>query len=339
MSLSKTILAMVFVLMMGHNYAWPDEPMVRVDKWSCLMTDQAVVLRFLDQREDRSGNVSWTISKGHRTIAKGRAVSSDNDEMLVKFTVSDMQVGSVVKLELKLKFDDGALSESLFLLPTNPFARRQEFLEQAKLRLFDPSGETAELFESSSIPFERLRTLESVDVIEDGLLIVGEGNSLDRYSSLVESASKLATRGATVIFLAPLDGGSKAPKLDMAVGPQRRIVIEGAGVIKQFDKRFDTDVWAGQESLRWPWQISQDGETFSLSRAEAATGWHWIQMEYRRATNHQPEDDRKQQAGAESSVIFCGLGIVDQWDEGPVPRHLLWKMIEKYSTNKNKIDN
>jgi len=62
-------------------------------------------------------------------------------------------------------------------------------------------------------------------------------------------------------------------------------------------------------------------------------------MEYRWATNHEPEDDRKQQAGAESSVIFCGLGIVDQWDEGPVPRHLLWKMIEKYSTNKNKIDN
>src|SRR5690606_3254587 len=116
------------------------------------------------------------------------------------------------------------------------------------ISLFDPPGATAELFERVKLPFQRIRTLEAIANVEQGLLIVGEEISFRRFRSLPELLIATASRGVPVLCLAPSEGmlalplgGPDAPT------PLRGLSFRKSDVITELDRRLDAEQWVASD--------------------------------------------------------------------------------------------
>ena len=333
--MTSRLIICFLVLFLPNNpaSAWPPpatRPFAhRAEFWSCVMPDQEVELRYRDLREDRSGRVSWKLTKDHRTLAQGPAQRGDNDELKIKFVLPDIEVHAPLELKLKLTSGDRFISEPLYLYPADPFKDQQKFLEQANLYLFDPTGETSEIFESASIPCQRLESLDSVEAITEGLLVIGQGLAIEENEGLFAILTSLLEKDVSVILLAPDGDSSKSPRISFALGPQQQIFLQRQSITKQFDKRFDTDFWSAENSVSQSWQLSQDANNLTLKNAELTDGWCWIEIAHANCKSGQ----RKQAA-----LVVCGLGIIDRWADGPMPKHLLLKMFETYSKGNESIE-
>ena len=326
---TRLTICLLVLLFLPTNWAnaWqvPSEPFAeRSMPWSCVMPAQVVELRYLDRRPDKNERISWMLKKDHRTLARGPVQLSQNNEFKIEFTLPEIEATAAMELTLKLTAGDRFVSEPLYLFPASPFKDRQTFLEDANLFLFDPVGDTNEVFESASIPFHRLDSLDSVGGIDEGLLLIGEGLAIDENEDLTVIVPPLLEKGVSVILLAPNDDGADQPTISIASNVQPRITLQRQNLSKRFDKRFDTDLWSGENSVSQSWQLSRDQNTLCLESAPLAAGWCWVEMESYR--NHW-EPKKK------AVLVVCGLRLIDAWADGPMPRHLLLKMIETYSKN------
>ncbi len=329
--ISRLVIGFLVLLHMPFSSASAWQPLAepfaaRSEFWSCIMPDQRVELLYRDLRDAPKAKVSWKLKKSHRTLAQGTAERTDKDELKIEFSLTGIEVNAVIELTLELTSGDRFVYEPVYLYPAEPFKNQQKLLEQANLYLFDPVGDTLEVFEAASIPFQKLDSLDSAEAIEEGLVIVGEGLAIEENEDFFATLAPLLEKGISVCFLAPDDEESESTSISMPEAPQQRVVLRRQDITKQFDERFDTNFWSAQNSVSHAWQLSRNANTILLEKSDPASGWCWIEIEYPNVTSA---------AKKKATLVVCGLGIVNRWNSGPMPRHLLLKMIQTYSNKKH----
>ena len=104
-----------------------------------------------------------------------------------------------VPLQLKVSFRVGEekkpaaeLTLDLWLFHDNPFVDREKSLETLTIQLFDPPGDTAAALEKLKIPFKPVANVDALPDVVQGVVLIGEGVSLNDYRSLPKCFATLA---------------------------------------------------------------------------------------------------------------------------------------------------
>jgi hypothetical protein len=273
------------------------------------------------------GRIQWHYSANQRTLARGEAEidASEATQIAVILRVPEVRDGVIFRTQLTVAYvparensATSTLTKTLWLFPEDAFADQRDTLEDRQLLLFDPDGNTAELFAKIELPHRRIRNAIALDDREEhSYVIVGEGTSLVRNRGVAERLLSFAAAGGTVLMLAPSEGvipmpGEASQKGVENVAQPGELRFRQHHVIREFDKRLDSEFLPGTGDFagskvtlrtrlnRIGMEVSEDGD------------WPWFTIEY-------PE--------TKGRFVFCGFNIVRNWSNGPAPRYLLNRIL------------
>jgi len=281
-----------------------------------------------------AGAFAWVLTVNRRTIARGEsplAVARDRPaRATVRLAIPPVKEGVVLAGELTVsvyaerkaaRAPVAVDRRTVSIWSRDPWAHRSAWLRERHIRLFDPRGDTARVFDEANIPHHRLSRWEGLGSIQQGLVVVGSGVSLDEHRDLADELFALGARGIPVVWLAPSAGrfdlpgtaGSRHPMPDA-------LALKGPGVIRALDKRLDADGWPPDGTMNATGlALRTVGDRVVAEVVEPGHAWPWLEL-------------RWPKAGA--AVVICGFAIVEQWHAGPVPRHLLARILEHVTEEK-----
>ena len=305
------------------------------EAWSTVFgnSQQKLAYRVEAQREV-AGRLTWSLGSQGRTLARGetpfRASPGHPARPELTLRVPPVKDGVILGLELVASvFAEGgrdALAthrRPIRVFPESPFADRPEWLKQLEITLFDPPGKTSSVFNRMKVPHKSAVRVPALEGIGRGLVVVGEGVSLDEHRSLPETLLGLAARGVPVVWLAPSEGGFTFPGTEGSRPPApQRIALRGRDAIADLDKRLDADAWPpdGRVAAVHIELTGRPGRVLARV-APGDGGWPWLELRYPgQGPGHGP--------GHGAALVLCGFAVIERWDSSPTPRFLLARLFE-----------
>jgi hypothetical protein len=286
-------------------------------------------------KEETSGLAAWLLLAKGRVLASGESAITLAPERPAMLTIErqlpPLNEGVAFPLQLRVHFraadskqPAAELELELWLVSENPFLDRQQALESLPIHLFDPPGDTAAALEKLSVPFKRAYNADALPDLEKGVLLIGEGVSLKDYRSLPACFAKLASRGISVICLAPADGEIPLPvQTNEDQRQATQFVLLRLDVVAEFDKRLKSPCWVAGESIDLcAFRLSVSGEQTAAGVVEAGAGWPWAEVHY---------------SDPSARMVLCGCGIIRSWDQSPVPRYLVANLLETMVADSKKL--
>ncbi|GAA4421461.1 hypothetical protein [Bremerella cremea] len=273
-----------------------------------------------------AGRVLWQYAIGSRTVTRIEESLQLNagENSTIELTVSLPQVRNptILESELTAVIVDAAGNEltrskqAVFLFPKDPYVARREWLKSLDIQLFDPEGKTAKRFESAEIPFSRITNTNTLDNLESGILVVGQGVSLKKQRALVGSMLTLAARGVQIVVLAPSDGTLDYPTTQDMAGLST-ITFQNRRVVSQLDKRFDPQFDRADAKEKQPsgLELTSVRGALKLEVVEGTSEWCWWQASF--------------ESGG--SCTICCLDLETTWESAPTARFLFASILEKLS--------
>jgi len=300
-----------------------------MDQWSCVFAGQQTTFHYyLPETKLRQVAVDWTLLSGSRVIGRGTAnplVETRDDESQISLLVAlpELKPGvtmpAILKLSVVLDGKQHTLQHDLHIYSEEPFVEQQEFLKQLRLQLYDPLGSTASILDENRIPYTRLRSLAAIDETTDGLILAGEGISLDKHDLLMSSLYAAASRGVPVLCLAS-SNGAWPMKLDAGGDlPLPELTLSREDWIRQFDKRFDSDHWQSGRSVSRTLELVAVNDQVEIQLSKRLSGWSWLRLKFPARQTRVPATD----------MIVCRMELIKSWNETPVPRYLLRHLFEE----------
>ena len=135
---------------------------------------------------------------------------------------------------------------------------------------------------------------------------------LKDYPGLGESLVRAASRGLTVLCLAPSAGTLPIPGTKNSALPlPHRLTLRRADVIRGLDKRIDAEAWVSGNSVVTSLVIR--GDEGAVHGDVDAGGWPWVEIAYGKPRG---------------KLVFCGFGIIRPWDASPSPRFVFARALE-----------
>ncbi len=303
------------------------------EPWRCFFGGQPIVLH-LEAVADRLTEVriSWHFSVARAVAAAGERVVLSGPEhpavAPVKIACPMPRPGTVAPGRLAatlIRLSDGrrltGIEVGLRFFPKDPFADRRQWAASLNLRLFDPVGDTARQFQAQGIPFARIgdpRTLKWGDA--HVFLLTGAGNSFSDHPGLLEWLVRKAMTGADVLCVAPSRGSFPVP--DQAVSRPEQFLLRGTSCITLLDPKLDATAWPPDGPMIFSSvTCSTDGtQSPRLVIAPNKRGWPWLLLEF-------PSGGR---------FVVCGFDLVGKWEDGPVPRYLLARILEWMTSERQR---
>ena len=191
--------------------AWPEftaiaDETVRIERrenWSAVFSGTEQKFTFdITSDESLNGRMTWTHSAGQRTMSRGEVpVKGKSDTVSVKLRIPPVKEGVVLDTQLTLAvIQDGdrepvaSLSKPLWLYAKNPFVDRTEWLDELKITLYDPTDDekTTDIFDGAEIPYKTVRNVGAIESLEEGMLVVAEGVSLEDHRGLGSAMTAVA---------------------------------------------------------------------------------------------------------------------------------------------------
>lgn len=311
-------------------HAEADEPPVAIETreaWSGVFGGTDVKFGFsVTPNEKVDGIAAWSFSANKRTISRGqqrlKVDAGQSEVVTVPLRVPTVKQGVVFEAQLRVQVVAQGASDSaaelikpIWIFPDDPFYNRKTWLEELNIALFDPVGETEKVFDKAEIPYRLLPRSSAIEALEKGIVIVGEGVSLDSFRGLFEGLTNAAARGVPVLCLAPGEGSFPLPGASGDGAALQCFEFRRGDVVTELDKRLDAEGWppAG-ELVSARLAVTSRRSQVLVEVARSTRAWPWLEWRY-------PDDG--------ATFIICGFGIMRHWDDGPTPRYLLARILER----------
>ncbi len=318
------VLLIVFVASLGAEAF----EIVPAEKWSGVFGESKVTFSFrVEAVELFNGTANWSYSANRRTLRSGET-KVEGGMLTIALTTPRATDGVVMETTLAVGIDDGRdtarFEKTVWLFPRDPFFERTEWLSELQVKLFDPVGDTAEVFGAASIPYDELRNLAAIEGVEEGVVVLGEGVSLQTNKHLHVAAAILAAKGVPVLFLAPSDGSLTVPgTADSGLPSPNQLSFRRNDVIQQLDKRLDSEGWPPRGELAVSrFKVKSERREVVAEVSEDGEGWPWLEFKFEN----------------ESTLAVCGFGIIKHWQSGPAPRFLLARLFEKLEKKQDETE-
>jgi hypothetical protein len=300
-----------------------------LEPWSNLFAGKEAVFHARLDGETFDGRLMWQFLADGRTIARGerpvKLAPGGRETVEIRLAVPDMNPGVCVRAQLSVSAVPAGegkavagLDRTLWLFPSDPFTGRAEWLKKLDIRLFDPVGATAKIFDDSKVPYTAIRNVDSLGDPKEGILIVGEGVSFRDYRGLGDSLIKAAAAGWPILCLAPAGGEMVLPVRGGADLPEpRSMSLRRQDVVQELDKRLDAGGWKNDgKPTGSGLKIRGDRGPVVAEAVNEPGAWPWVDMAFDKGRGRR---------------LVCGFGVVGGWAESPTPRFLLVKVLEHVS--------
>lgn len=315
------------------------------EEWSAAFADEDVPLKLvIHSNLDQAAVVVWQhMASDHRTISRGerRLMLKSNEPTVVELTLrtAELRPGVIWESRLEVNVSEGEkvadgksaaiLRKPIWLFPRDAFTQLRPTLNERRIQLFDPLGATADIFSKAEIPHRRLRNPEQI-AADQGLIVVGEGVSLEKQPGLADLPVKLAAGGARVLFLAPQDGNLSLSDVGGPLALPEALILKGRTIICEFDHRLDWRVWpqGGPPPVR-SFLVSHDDDQVQAAVSDARPGWPWLELRYAGLDSPPPMKVGTPRDDSGGRLILCGFRVIENWDNGPTPRYLLARVLEQ----------
>jgi hypothetical protein len=293
-----------------------------VERWSSVFGGRDMVFRFtVHSTRAFDGRAGWAFTLNDIVVERREAnITAAPDRpatVTVRYPLPTVRNGVVLRGQLAVRIlgPDGkeraSVEKTVWIFPEDPFAGRTEWLAARKITLFDPAKTTAPVWKKAGIPFEEQDNVAALGGLREGLLVLGEGVSLKEEPTLADTMLKLAGRGVPVLCLAPADGVLPLPK---AIQGAADLTLRRRNIITRIDKRLDAAAWApdGQVVSSSLLLNAEDGAV--VAEVVRGGGWPWLEIEFEKTHGR---------------LLVCGFGIIKHWSDGPTPRFLLARLLER----------
>ena len=268
-------------------------------------------------------NLTWSLKHRDRELASGQEnldlAANKPATATVSLRLPDVRV--VVPAELAISADRSSTTRKLWVFPKDPFRDRQRWLKELRIRLFDPESSTTKVLGDAGIPYEAVRDVDQLSGIESGVLLIGAETSLKDYRGLWQATTELASKEVTVLYLNPSAGVLELPTGDSeGILPPASLRLADSRVVREFDPRFDIASWRpnGESPVVSRVRLIPDRRRILGEIGPTSQGWPWLELDY---------------APKRGRVIVCGLSIIRSWNDSPVPRYLLLRLLEQADEN------
>lgn len=122
---------------------------------------------------------AWRLTANQRTLASGeldaRGAVDKPADVTIPLRWPKVKEGAVLAAQLTVSVGEVRHERAVWVFPRDPFADRREWLKELKLTVFDPPGETVEVFKDNNIPHGRIRSRDALDNVTEGIVVIGEG--------------------------------------------------------------------------------------------------------------------------------------------------------------------
>jgi len=296
------------------------------EPWCAVFAEsQATFHVSITAKEPFSGRLTWVLRLNQRTLARREqsVTGAPNKPARVEMRVDipPVKEGVVVPAALTVAvFATGgreatvAAEKRLRIFPKDPFHLRKTWLEELRLRLLDPEETTAEVFDDAKIPYESVRSPQTLEGEGGSMLVVGAGVSFEDYRGLAEDLVRLAAGGCRVLCLSPAGGEMTLPGTAEAELPAPlALAFRQADVITELDKRLDPAGWPPNGKLVASALVVKAGRAQVVGEiVPDGRGWPWFAAEF----------------ASGGKLVLCGFPIMEKWRAGPTPRFLFARILE-----------
>jgi hypothetical protein len=262
-----------------------------LEKWSGVFADRQIDFHYVVNVENGfKGRLGWALSINRRTVSRGeRAVEATPQEparVTVPLRIPHVKEGVILEARLVASvFSDDAVGKEvkhekrLWIFHADPFADRSVWLENLKITLFDPEGKTAQVFEQANIPFHSARSVASLEELSEGLVIIGEGTSLEVQRDLPEMMLKVAASGLPVLCLASSEGAIVMPGADGSQQPRPSgVLLRRRDMITELDNRLDAAAWPQGNVAVSGLTLKADVDRVLAEVSQDDRAWPWVEI-------------------------------------------------------------
>lgn len=291
---------------------------------SCVFAERAAAWRIaVSDDAAYAGYVAWSLALDGGVVARREqnvAIRPEAPaELDLPVDLPAVRAGVEVEGRLSVTLLDGQrqvrteLEIPVWTFGRDPAVHKKQWLKELDLRVYDPEGGTLQKLNDLGWPCRPLANLAAVETLGNATLIIGEGCSLRSQRGLMESVLRAAQQGARVVFLAPTEGEFTPPSASEAASGPTALHFHEAAFVQTLDKRFDVPARCAALRLTGT-------RTGSLVTVESAGGWSCLEARWANG----------------GTLLLVGYGLLDPWEDSPVPRHLLFKMLEYVTPEKEK---
>lgn len=310
--------------------AQADKPRVTLtprEPWTNYFAAKDLTLHFTVQATEAfQGRAVWAFSVGPAVVTRKEvplAVAPNKPAQLtIQLPGPEVRAGVVLDAKLAVQVfaergdkPEASHLQTLRFFPPDPFTDRTKWLKELQITLFDPKGTTAELCKKMAIPFEESRNVAALAELKEGLIVVGEGVSFQEERGLGEALFAAAAKGRRVLCLAPAEGSLPIPTgegADAKAAPL--LAFRHQDMITRLDKRLDSHVWSADKAVVVSRLVLKgEGASVGGEIVRGPGGWPWLEARF---------------ADTGGRFVFCGFGVVSQWEASPAPRFLLLRLLE-----------
>lgn len=299
-----------------------------VESWSNVFGGKETVFHVrASSAEAFQGRAGWRFSAHGATLSGGEVdltlQPGKAETVEIRLQVPEVKEGVIFRTDLSTSIialgggrePVAAKTLPIWVFPENPFAHQKERLKELKISLFDPEGHTSKVFDQMGIPYEERRDVQALEDSKEGFLLVGEGVSLRDYRRLPEALIRASVQGRRALCLAPSEGVVVIPGMgDSDLPLPTSLLFRREDLIASLDKRLDGSGWPPGGKIAFSTLVLKGGRgAVAVEVAEGDEGYSWLEMGF---------------SPAHGKLVFCGFGMIRQWEFGPTPRFLLARLFE-----------
>ncbi|HMP90280.1 MAG TPA: hypothetical protein PJ991_08755 [Kiritimatiellia bacterium] len=267
--------------------------------------------------------MTWRWRYQHRTLTAGQIEIDGNNPVNLLLPKMELNPGTVweTHLDFALQNRNGNVTTGSFPMALCHDLPGPDFTAAIKNRsilVHDPDNRLASKLRDLPLPHKAVRFPSAAQ--QDDILIVVPSIDVPASANLLEQLAGSAARGVHVIWLAGGIGSwSISPETEAGkVLLQSNIELLQAEQLRRYVKWLDLSLWRYDETPKWSFQPGRTGLRADISTS--AAGWvaaHW-------------------QFPGGGSLLFCGLDVINDWDENPGARYLLFSFLRDRSNLKNQ---
>lgn len=267
----------------------------------------------------------WCVKAKGRILSKGETDFHFNDsgKALIVLPLKTPKVKSTVKLNgaLNIKAFTGK-NQNISLEQTIPLTIISPEILTNKINrplyLFDPSGETAGIFQKIRLPYTLISKNEMEQLKNPGLVVTGKAVALNRHRGIIHLLTALSKKGFDILILQPASGRFSLFDLSKDRQPSK-MVFSDPTIVQSFSDGFSWIETDSKQKNKLQLQKIRGNYVIQITE-DLKTGWDWFDLRY---------------SDTGSELIVCVIPILDYIEESPVPQLILKRLIAFINESQN----
>ncbi|WP_157465816.1 hypothetical protein [Colwellia sp. TT2012] len=190
------------------------------------------------------------------------------------------------------------------------FVPKQKMYQQLNIQLFDPVGQTSNIFNKLKIPYSTLSRSKLINFSDKGLIVIGDGVDINQHRGLPTILIELAHKGHQLLILQPASVTLPLSELASGLGASPpNISFSNESVISNYiqDYQWDNEIRINRIILN-----SNRQEVSAQVIESKHGGWDWFHLNYNQS---------------QGKLIICMLPFIDQLDRDPIKQIIFGQLL------------